>query len=151
MSLLMIICFFILRLQFLSSSFVILCVSPNSSISKNPAKPNKHIKKNLKSGIVELFPPYFVNKVLLISDVLCSFLVVSVLHNRWHPSKANWTEILSVGELNPHYMMIPSYSVKCSDYWTFSAGYEESVIKEYCYVKWICEARNHTLFTVTPI
>ena len=85
----MMICFFILGLQFLSGSLVILCVSPNSSISKNPANPNKHINKNLKSGIVEFFPPYFVNKVLVISEVMGSFLVVSVLHNRWHPSKAN--------------------------------------------------------------
>ena len=52
--------------------------SSNSSIRKNPANPNKHVNKNLKSGIVEFFPPYFVTKVLIIPEVLSSFLVVSV-------------------------------------------------------------------------
>ena len=75
--------------------------SSNSSIRKNPANPNKHVNQNLKSGIVEFFPPYFVTKVLIISEVMGSFLVASISYNRWHPSKANWTKGLSVGELNP--------------------------------------------------
>ena len=63
--------------------------SSNSSIPKNPANPNKYVNKNLKSGIIEFYPPYFVTKVLIISEVRGSFLVVSVSHNRWHPSKVN--------------------------------------------------------------
>ena len=59
--------------------------SSNSSIRKNPTSPNKHVNKNLKSGILEFFPPYFVTKILIIS----LFLVVFVSHDRWHPSKAN--------------------------------------------------------------
>ena len=63
--------------------------SSNSSIRKNPVNPDKHVNKNLKSGIVELFPPYFVTKVLIISEFMGSLLVVSVSHNRWHPSETN--------------------------------------------------------------
>ena len=94
----------------------------SSSTRKNPTNPNKHANKNLKSRIVELFLPYFVTKVFIISEAMGSFLVVSVF-----------------------------YSVKCPNYWTFGARYEEYVIKVYCCIKWICGARNHSLFTVTPI
>ena len=38
--------------------------SSNSSIPKNPANSNKHVNKNLKSGIVEFSQPYFVTKGL---------------------------------------------------------------------------------------
>ena len=47
--------------------------------------------------------------------------------------------------------MTLSYSIKCRDYWIFGAGYEDYLIKVYCYVKWICGARNYSLFTATPI
>ena len=70
--------------------------SSNSSINKNPANANKHNDKNLKCVIVELFPPYFVTKALIILEGIGSFLVVSLSHNRWHPSKADWTKGASV-------------------------------------------------------
>ena len=47
--------------------------------------------------------------------------------------------------------MTPSYSINCHYYWTFGNGYEEYVIKVFYYVKWICGAKNHSLFNVTPI
>ena len=63
--------------------------SSNSPIRKNPANPNKHVNKNLKSEIVEFFPPYVVTKVLIIAEVMGSFLVISISHTHWQPSKAN--------------------------------------------------------------
>ena len=47
--------------------------------------------------------------------------------------------------------MTPLYSVKCSDYWTLGPRYEDYMVKVYCYVKRICGAINHSLFTVTPV
>ena len=64
----------------------------NSLIPKNLVNPNKYVNKNLKSRIVEFLPPYFINKVFIISEVMDSFLAVSVSHNRWHHSKAEKTE-----------------------------------------------------------
>ena len=73
----------------------------NPLIRKNPVNSSKHVNKNLRSGIVEFFPLHFVTKDLIISEVLGSFLVVSVSHSRWNTSKANGTEESLVGELNP--------------------------------------------------
>ena len=63
--------------------------SSNSSIRKNTANSNKNVNKNLKFGIVEFFPPYFVTKVLIDIGRYRFFLAVSVSHNYWHPSIIN--------------------------------------------------------------
>ena len=55
--------------------------SSNSMIRKNNAKLNKHVDKNLKSGIIEFF------STIPESEVMGSLIVVSVTHNHWHPSK----------------------------------------------------------------
>ena len=51
----------------------------NSSMRKNPASPNKHVRKNLKSEILEYFSLYFVTKALAISEVIGIVLVASLL------------------------------------------------------------------------
>ena len=48
-------------------------------------------------------------------------------------------------------MTTPSYSINCRYYWNFGNGYEEYAIKVCYYVKWICGAKNHSLFNATPI
>ena len=44
---------------------------------------------------------YFYAKDFVIAGVIGSFLVVSHWQRRWHPSNANYTKGLSVGESNP--------------------------------------------------
>ena len=68
---------------------------------KNPEKPNKHVSKNRRYGKLAFFPPNLLTKDFIITDVTGSFLVVSDWQRRWHPSNANWTKGLSVGESNP--------------------------------------------------
>ena len=51
----------------------------NSSMRKNSASPNKHVRKNLKSEILEYFSMYFVTKALAISEVIGVVLVALLL------------------------------------------------------------------------
>ena len=52
-------------------------IESNSSMRKNPEKPNKHVSKNRRSGKLALFPSNLLTKDFITSDVIDSFLVVS--------------------------------------------------------------------------
>ena len=76
-------------------------IESNSSMRKNPEKPNKHVSKNRRSGKLAFFPPNFSTKDFIMANVIGFFLVVSDWRRRCHPSNANCTKGLSVGESNP--------------------------------------------------
>ena len=67
---------------------------------KNPEKNDEDVNKNLSSGKLAFFLPNLLNKDFIISDVISSSFVVSNWQRRCHPSKANCTKGLLVGESN---------------------------------------------------
>ena len=45
-------------------------IESNSSMRKNPEKPNKHVRKNRRSGKLAFFPPNLLTKDFIISRML---------------------------------------------------------------------------------
>ena len=85
-------------------SFILKCfifIKSNSSMRKNPEKPNKHVSKNRRSLKLAFSLSNLLIKDFIIWDVIGTFLVASDWQRRWHPSNANCTKGLSVEESNP--------------------------------------------------
>ena len=64
--------FLILVPEFLNVTrlFLNVFIKSNSSMRKNPEKPNKYVSKNRRSGKLAFFPPNLLTKDFIISDVI---------------------------------------------------------------------------------
>ena len=123
----------------------------NSSIRRNPEKPNKHVSKNRRSGKLVFFPPNLLTKDFIIWDVIGSFLVVSDWRRRWHPSNVNCTKGLSVGKSNPITWWPTLFHIECGYNWTFLTGCKHNMVEKNHHIKRVCRAKVYFLLTVTPI